>query len=79
MGRMSYGYFFSYNVFGGIIWVLLFTLLGFFFGNIPIVRKNFELVILAIIFVSVVPAVWEAWKARRDIRAEKANAEAETP
>jgi len=75
MGRMSYGYFFSYNVFGGIIWVLLFTLLGFFFGNISFVKQNFELVILAIIFISVVPAVWEAWKARREIRAEKANAE----
>ena len=78
MGRMSYGYFFSYNVFGGIVWVVVFTLLGYFFGNIPFVKKNFELVILAIIFVSVVPAVWEAWKARREIRAEKAKAEAET-
>jgi membrane-associated protein len=75
MGRMSYAYFFSYNVFGGIVWVILFTLLGFFFGNIPFVKKNFELVILAIIFISVVPAVWEALKARREIRAEKANAE----
>lgn len=72
MGKMSYGYFFSYNVFGGIIWVVLFTLLGFFFGNIPFVKKNFELVIIAIILISVVPAVWEAVKARREIREEKA-------
>lgn len=71
MGKMSYGYFFSYNVFGGIVWVLLFTLLGFFFGNIPFVKKNFELVIIAIIFISVLPAVWEAWKARREMKAEK--------
>jgi membrane-associated protein len=78
MGRMSYGYFFSYNVFGGIVWVLVFTLLGYFFGNIPFVKKNFELVILAIIFVSVVPAVWEAWKARREMQADKSRAEAET-
>src|SRR4030095_8442771 len=75
MGRMSYGYFFSYNVFGGIVWVLLFTFLGYFFGNIPFVKKNFELVILAIIFISVVPAVWEALKARREMKAEKAKIE----
>src|SRR5512147_1865562 len=72
MGRMSYGYFFSYNVFGGIVWVALFSLLGFFFGNIPFVKKNFEFVIIAISLISVVPAVWEALKARREMRAEKA-------
>jgi membrane-associated protein len=72
MGRMSYGYFFSYNVFGGIVWVLLFTLLGYFFGNIPFVKANFELVIIAIILISVLPAVWEAWKARREIKLERA-------
>ena len=70
---MSYGYFFSYNVFGGIVWVLVFTLLGFFFGNLDFVRKNFELVIIAIIFMSVIPAVWEAWKARQEMKAEKAS------
>jgi membrane-associated protein len=72
MGKMSYGYFFSYNVFGGIVWVLLFTLMGFFFGNIPFVKANFELVIIAIVLLSAVPAVWEALKARREIKAEKA-------
>jgi membrane-associated protein len=72
MGKMSYGYFFSYNVFGGIVWVLLFTLLGYFFGNIPFVKANFELVIIAIILISVIPAVWEAWKARQEIKAENA-------
>jgi membrane-associated protein len=72
MGKMSYGYFFSYNVFGGIVWVVLFSLLGYFFGNIPFVKANFELVIIAIILVSVVPAVWEAWKARQEIKAEQA-------
>lgn len=72
MGKMSYSYFFSYNVFGGIVWVMLFTLLGFFFGNIPFVKANFEFVIIAIILISVLPAVWEAWKARREIKAEQA-------
>lgn len=75
MGRMSYGYFFSYNVFGGIVWVLTFTLLGYFFGTLPFVQKNFELVIIAIILISVVPAVWEAWKARREMKIEKAKVE----
>ncbi len=78
MGRMSYGYFFSYNVFGGIVWVLLFTLLGYFFGNLEFVKKNFEFVIIAIILISVVPAVWEALKARREIKAEKAGKMEET-
>lgn len=73
MGKMSYGYFFSYNVFGGIVWVLLFTLLGYFFGNIPFVKANFEFVIIAIILISVVPAVWEALKARREMKAERAS------
>lgn len=72
MGKMSYGYFFSYNVFGGIVWVLVFTLMGFFFGNLDFVKRNFELVIIAIILISVLPAVWEAVKARREIKAEKA-------
>jgi membrane-associated protein len=68
MGRMSYGYFFSYNVIGGIVWVLLFTFAGFFFGNIPFVQKNFEFVIIAIILISLLPAVWEALKARREMK-----------
>ena len=75
MGRMSYGYFFSYNVFGGIVWVLVFTLLGYFFGNLEFVQKNFELVIIAIIFISVIPAVVETVKARREMQAEKAKIE----
>ncbi|EQB21584.1 DedA protein [Dehalobacter sp. UNSWDHB] len=57
MGRMSYWKFFSYNVVGGIVWVLLFVMGGYFFGNIPVVRNNFTLVILAIIFISLLPGV----------------------
>ncbi|HEX2992841.1 MAG TPA: DedA family protein [Anaerolineales bacterium] len=75
MGRMSYGYFFSYNVFGGIVWVLTFTLLGYFFGNLDFVKRNFELVIIAIILISVLPAVYEAMKARREMKIEKAKVE----
>ncbi|MEW6092380.1 MAG: DedA family protein, partial [Chloroflexota bacterium] len=63
VSRMSYGFFFRWNVIGGITWVATFTLLGYFFGNIPFVQKNFELVIIAIILISLIPAVTEAIKA----------------
>lgn len=66
IGRMSYGYFATYNVVGGISWVFIFTLLGYFFGNIPFVRNNFELVIIVIILVSVLPMVFEWIKQRRE-------------
>jgi len=67
IGKMSYRYFATYNIVGGVSWVALFTLLGFFFGNIPFVKANFELVIIAIILLSVVPMVVEWWKARREV------------
>jgi len=66
IGRMSYGYFISYNVFGGIIWVAVFTVTGYLFGNIPFVRDNFSLVVIAIVLVSVLPMAIEALKARRE-------------
>jgi membrane-associated protein len=66
IGRMSYGFFFRWNVIGGITWVMLFTLAGYFFGNIPFVKHNFEFVIVAIILISVVPIGVEWLKARRE-------------
>ena len=72
IGNMSYSYFITYNFVGGIVWVLLFTLAGYFFGNIPFVRKNFEFVILAIILISIVPMAVEWWKARREAKAVQA-------
>lgn len=65
IGSMSYGKFLSYNVIGGILWVVLLTGAGYFFGTIPIVQKNFSLVVLAIIGLSILPAVFEVVKARR--------------
>ena len=65
VGAMSYGKFFSYNVLGAVLWVVVLVLAGFFFGNIPVVRENFSLVILAIIAISVMPMVVEAVRARR--------------
>lgn len=66
IGKMSYRYFATYNIVGGIVWVLLFTLAGYFFGNIPFVKKNFEYVIVVIILMSVLPMVYEWWKARSE-------------
>lgn len=57
MGSMNYSKFLSYNVIGGISWVALFSFAGFFFGKIPFVENNFSIVILAIIFISLLPGV----------------------
>ena len=68
VGKMSYGYFIFYNVFGGIVWVALFVAAGYFFGNIDFVKHNFSLVIIAIILISILPMVVEAVKARKGKR-----------
>jgi membrane-associated protein len=77
VGKMSYGYFISYNFVGAFIWVPLFTFAGYFFGTIPFVQKNFEFVIIAIILISLIPVFYEAWKARQESAQHKV--EAETP
>jgi len=58
IGKMSYPKFISYNIIGGLIWVGLFTAAGYFFGNVPIIKHNFSLVIMAIIILSVVPILF---------------------
>lgn len=65
IGRMSYGRFIVYNIAGGILWIVLFIVAGYLFGNIPIVKRNFTLVIFGIIIVSVLPGVIEYLRARR--------------
>ena len=57
MGGMAWHHFFAFNILGGITWSTLFTLLGYFFGGIPFVQKHFELLIIAIIVVSLVPTL----------------------
>jgi len=61
---MKYSYFLFYNIFGAILWVFSCTLLGYFFGNIPIIKDNFSVVLILIIFISVVPAVIGAIKSK---------------
>jgi membrane-associated protein len=65
IGSMTYSRFFIYNVAGGLLWVAIFVFGGFYFGNIPIVRKNFSLVVFLIIILSIMPAVIEAIRHRR--------------
>jgi membrane-associated protein len=65
VGRMHYPEFLFYNVVGGLAWVLICTLAGYFFGNVPVVKENFELVVVGIVVVSVLPIAWEMWAARR--------------
>jgi len=62
IGQMTYMRFFSYNIIGGIAWIAVFVYGGFFFGNLPMVKRNFTLVILAIIFISVLPGIYEFFR-----------------
>jgi membrane-associated protein len=59
MGSMTYWKFISYNVAGGIAWILICVLAGFYFGNLPLVKENFAVVIVAIIIISVLPGAFE--------------------
>ena len=56
---MKFNVFTVYNVLGALIWTVSFTLLGFYFGNLPFVQKNFTLVVLAIVGISVLPVIYE--------------------
>jgi membrane-associated protein len=64
VGAMTYSHFIVYNVIGGIFWVGLFTFGGYFFGNLPFVKDNFFIVIIAIIAISVLPAIVEVIRGR---------------
>src|SRR5688572_645689 len=73
IGRMTYPRFFAYNVIGGLAWVGLCMVAGRLFGNLPIVRDNFSLVIVAIIVVSMIPLVTEYLRHRRETKAAKTS------
>jgi len=68
VGKMSYAYFLTYNVVGAVLWVSICVFGGYFFGNLPFVKKNFSLVILAIIAISLLPAVIEYMRHRAEKR-----------
>jgi membrane-associated protein len=68
VGRMHYGRFLAFDVGGGLLWVWSFGLLGYFFGNHPVVKENFGLVIIAVIVLSLLPMGIEAWRARAEHR-----------
>jgi membrane-associated protein len=68
VGTMQYRRFAFYNVFGALLWIGLFMLAGWGFGNLPWVKSNFSKVILGIIVLSVLPIVWEWWKHRTEAR-----------
>ncbi|MBZ5632665.1 MAG: VTT domain-containing protein [Acidobacteriia bacterium] len=65
VGRMQYARFLSFNVIGGLGWVLSMTLAGYYLGAIPVIRSNFEKVVLGIVFVSVAPLALQYFRARR--------------
>lgn len=65
VGHMNYGKFLLYNITGGLFWIFSLTLAGYFFGNIPIVQKNFTAVIYLIILISILPGAWEFYQHHR--------------
>ena len=67
VGRMNYKIFLAYNIIGGILWVAIFTFAGYFFGNFTFVKDNLTAITLLIIFVSILPAIWEATKKRPEL------------
>lgn len=66
VANMNYRKFVSYNIFGGLLWVLSMTLVGYFFGNIPFVKRNFEYVIIGVILLSLLPVILGYLKHRKD-------------
>ncbi len=65
IGKMTYFHFASYNLIGALAWVLLFALGGYYFADLPVVQQHFHYVVVAIIVISVLPAVYEFWAARK--------------
>lgn len=71
IGKMTYLHFISYNIIGAAMWVLLFVFGGYWFADLPLVQNHFHYVIVAIIVISVLPAVYEVWAERRKSKKNK--------
>jgi membrane-associated protein len=71
VGTMSYKSFATYNVVGAFLWITSFLFLGYYFGGLPIIKENFTYVIIAIIILSVLPAVIEIWREKRKNKKEQ--------
>jgi membrane-associated protein len=71
IGRMQYGLFLFYNAFGGVLWVLICLLAGYFLGNVPVVKENFSIAVLVIIVISILPIIFEFWKHRTQTAGQK--------
>lgn len=69
VGNMDYKKFLLFNISGGILWVVSMTLLGYFFGNIPFIKKNFEYVIIGVIILSTLPVIIGYWNHRKEMKA----------
>lgn len=66
IGKMDYRRFVAYDITGGIVWISSFTYLGFFFGNIPVVKNNFVIVVFTIVFLSILPGIIGYFKHRKE-------------
>ena len=73
IGKMAYGRFLTFNVAGGILWVVSLTVAGYFFGNLPVVKNNLSLVVIGIIIASIMPGVIEYIRHRRSLSAERSS------
>jgi membrane-associated protein len=65
VGRMKYSRFVSFNIFGGLGWVISMTLAGYYLGEVPLVRRNFEKVVIGIVLLSLLPILIQYWHSRR--------------
>ena len=77
VGQMKYSQFAIYNVTGAILWVVIGVYAGYLFGNMEVVKENFSLIIIAIVLISLLPAVFEYWRTRRTRAASGSGVQAD--
>lgn len=75
IGKMNYAKFLAFDIFSGILWPAIFVLSGYFFGNLPFVKKYFSLVVIVIIIISVIPIVYQVVRMRFEKKEEPAASE----